>query len=128
MNLRETFSKIDWFFALIKIGSSNILLLFDIVVWSLIVLDLYQIRALDLDVFHSWAFSRVWELFGIKHLGVAALIFFLPPTLGAFLTFLARNIDVLRDAISSKGPQVILGFHFLTSFIFAIFVAAAPEL
>jgi hypothetical protein len=128
MNIREKSSKIDWFFALIKIGSGRILMLFDLVVWSLIVVDLYHIRALDLDVFHSWAFRRVWELFGLKHVGIAALIFFLPPILSAFVNFLARNIEVLRETITSKRRQVILGLHFLTSFIFAIFVAAAPEL
>lgn len=128
MTLRETFSKIDWFFAMMRIGSSRILLLFDLVAWLLIVVDLYRIRALDLDVFHAWAFGRVWELFGLKHVGIAALIFFLPPILSAFVDFLARNVELLRETISSKGRQAKLGFHFFTSFIFAIFVSAAPEL
>ena len=129
MVLREAIAKSDWFFAFLKIGSGWLLLLFDVIVWVLICLDLNLIRTLDLDVFYlSLALKRAWELFGLSHLGVAAAIFFFPPLLNGLLSFLSRNVEVLRETISSNVRHLFLGFHFFTSVIFAVFVSLTTEL
>lgn len=129
MGIRDSISKLNGFFAFLKIGSGWLLLLFDAVLWLLIVVDLIRIRRLGLDVFHfSLAAKRAWESFGLPHVLVAGVIFFVPPILSGFVRFLLRNIKVLSETISSSVRHLFLSFHFTTSLIFAIFVSLTLEL
>jgi hypothetical protein len=128
MTLGDRLARLDPFLAFLKIGSNWLLLLFDGVVWFLIGWDIAKIHELDLDIFHpAQVVRRSWELFGLSHLGVAAAIFFVPPLFNWFVSFLSRNFET-RRTISSKLRHVFLGFHFVTSNFFAIFVSWTTEL
>lgn len=129
MLFRAAITRLNPFFAMLKIGSGWLLLGFDLVVWILIIVDLNKIRELNLDVFHtSLAAKRAWESFGPSHLLVAGTIFFLPPLLTSLVTFLLRNYHMPGRAISSPVRHGLLIFHFATSVFFAVFVSLIPEL
>src|SRR5215204_2259994 len=97
MAKRERLAKLDGFFAFLRIGSGWLLLVFDLAAWILIGFDLKSIGALGLDVFHfSLAIRSACDLFGLRHVMMAGAIFFIPPLLNGLVSFLLRNLNVLR--------------------------------
>src|SRR5215210_914070 len=94
--------KTNNFFALIKIGSGRKLFLLDLILWIIILYDLYVITTLHIDVYHLVSARNIWNAFNANFVATAAIVIYVPPLISALVNFLFRDLRQFRETIPSR--------------------------
>lgn len=104
-------------------------MIFDTVVWTVILIDLYRIYNLNLDVYQlSFAASTVSKNFRYYYLIFFAIVLLFPPLINCVIDFICRDWEASKNTISTKRKNAIFVVHLITAFAFTLLIPLSLKL